>query len=169
MPLKATLIAVALMALLSPAATDIIALNKWSAGQGHTDLILSVNIYNDNSKFVSGSNDYTVKVWSMTDYSLLHTEIFGHVITHISLHPVDNRIFVLVFDGTIKVLDPTSYAILHATTYPGGGNGNFLRFFASNSKYIIGGYDGGVPVFHIYNTATYAAIAGGATTIFTTG
>jgi|688.fasta_scaffold1326966_1 hypothetical protein len=111
----------------------------------------------------------TVKVWSMKTYSLLHTETFAHIITHISLHPVDNRIFVLVFDGTIKVLDPNTYTTLHATTYPGTGNGNFLRFFASNSKYVISGYDTTNPVFHIYNAVTYAAIAGGAITTFASG
>jgi hypothetical protein len=108
----------------------------------------------------------TVKVWSITTYNLLHTETFADIVTHISLHPVDNRIFILVFDGTIKVLDPNSYAALHTGSYPGSGNGNFLRFFASNSKYVISGYDNTNPVFHIYNAVTYAAIAGGATTTF---
>lgn len=148
---------------------DLVALKQWPANSAHTDIVISVNIYNDNTKFVSGSNDQTVKIWSMQDYSLLHTETFSSLVTHISLHPVDNRIFILIFDGTIKVLDPNSYTALHTGVYPGGGNGNFLRFFASNSKYIIGGFDTTVPVFHIYSTTSYTAVAGGATTIFTSG
>ncbi len=54
--------------------------------------------------------------------------------------------------------------------YPNSGNGNYLRFFASNTKYILGGYDGaGSPEFHIYDSTTYLPIAGGATTIFGAG
>ena len=68
------------------------------------------------------------------------------------------------------MLDPNNYAALHTGTYPtAGGNGNFLRFFSANSKYIIGGYDTTIPVFHIFNSATYAAVAGGATTAFASG
>lgn len=150
--------------------SDLVALHQWTANVAHTDQVISINIYNDNSRFVSGSNDFIVKVWSMTDYSLLHTQLFGNLITHISLHPVDNRIFILVYDGTIKVLDPNTFAPLHTGTYPNSGNGNYLRFFSSNSKYILGGYDGATnPIFHIYNAATYLPIAGGATTTFTSG
>lgn len=82
---------------------------------------------------------------------------------------MDNRIFILVFNGVIKVLDPNNFTSLHTGTYPGGGNGNYLRFFSSNSKYIIGGYDTTFPIFHIYNSNTYASIAGGATTDFVSG
>lgn len=106
----------------------------------------------------------------MTDFSLIYSETFANTITHISLHPVDNCIFILVFDGTIKVLDPTTYLMLHTDSYPtGGGNGNFLRFFSSNSKYVISGFDLGVPKLHIYDSTTYASIAGGPTTSFASG
>lgn len=53
--------------------SDLVALHQWTANVAHTDQVISINIYNDNSRFVSGSNDFIVKVWSMTDYSLLHT------------------------------------------------------------------------------------------------
>ena len=83
------------------------------------------------------------------------------------MHPLDNRIFILVNDGVIKVLDPNTYAVLHSTTYPASGAGYYLKFFSNNTKYIIGGYDITFPKFHIYNASTYAVIAGGATTTFT--
>lgn len=76
----------------------------------------------------------------------------------------------MVFDGTIKVLDPNNYAALHTATYPTAlGNGNFLRFFSSNSKYIMSGYDVSNPIFHIFDATSYASIAGGATTTFFAG
>lgn len=52
---------------------EMVALKQWGPGVAHTDLTISANIYNDNSKFVTGSNDRTVKIWSLQDYSLLHT------------------------------------------------------------------------------------------------
>lgn len=59
--------------ILTGVSAEMVALKQWAAGAAHNDLINSVNIYNDNSKFVSGSKDFKVKIWSMTDYSLLHT------------------------------------------------------------------------------------------------
>ncbi len=140
-----------LVLVLTVVSAGMVALKHWAAGAAHTDIINTVSIYNDNSKFVSGSNDRTVKVWSMTDFSLIF-----------------NRIFILVLDGTIKVLDPITYLMLHTESYPtGGGNGNFLRFFSSNSKYVISGFDLGVPKLHFYDSTTYASIAGGPFTTFT--
>ena len=157
-----------LVLVLTVVSAGMVALKHWAAGAAHTDIINTVSIYNDNSKFVSGSNDRTVKVWSMTDFSLIFSETFANIITHISLHPADNRIFILVLDGTIKVLDPITYLMLHTESYPtGGGNGNFLRFFSSNSKYVISGFDLGVPKLHFYDSTTYASIAGGPFTTFT--
>jgi len=136
----------------------------WAVNAGHAQQVNSVCFYNDNSKMVSGSKDNKVKVWSMADYSLLHTETLSDEVIFVALHPVDNRIFILVFDGTIKVLDPNTYGVLRTDTYPGGGAGNTLSFFSSNTKYVITGYDTTFPVYHIYNAVTYAAVAGGATT-----
>lgn len=49
------------------------ALKQWNSGLMHTGLVVDVQFYNDNTKFVTGSKDHTVKIWSMSDYSLLHT------------------------------------------------------------------------------------------------
>lgn len=59
-----------------------------------------------------------------------------------SLHPIDNRIFVLGYFGEIDVYDPNTYASLSTDTYPNGGAGNFLRFIANNTKFIVGGFSG---------------------------
>lgn len=48
---------------LTVVSADMVVLKHWAAGAAHTDIINTVSIYNDNSKFVSGSNDRTVKVW----------------------------------------------------------------------------------------------------------
>lgn len=52
---------------------NLVALHQWAAGGAHTSQTIQINIYNDNSRFVSGSNDFNVKIWSLADYSLLHT------------------------------------------------------------------------------------------------
>lgn len=86
---------------------------------------------------------------------------------HVNLHPVDNRIFILFMSGNIRVVDPITYEILHVGSYPtGGGYGRSLQFFSSNSKYAISGYDLDEPIIHIFDSTTYALIAGGPTTIF---
>ncbi len=104
----------------------------------------------------------------METYELLFTKTYADVITYVGLHPVDNRIFVVVFNGIIEVFDPNNYNSLTSFPYPGvGTNGNFIQFFSSNSKFVVSGYeDSSSPILHIYNANTYAPIAGGPTTIF---
>ena len=80
--------------------------------------------------------------------------------THVSLHPDDNRIFVLVYDGTIAVMDPDNYTIIHSDTYPAsGGNGNYLRFLDDGDRYIISGYDGdSSPDYYIFYDSNYSQL-----------
>lgn len=99
------------------------------------------------------------------NFSLLYQEQFPDDVTHITLHPVDNRIFVYLFDGTISVLDPNNYSTIHTDTYPGvNGNANYMRFFELNEKYIIGGYDDGSnPYYYTYFTDNYTLLQNNAT------
>ena len=60
-----------LVLILTAASAQMFTIKQWAAGDAHTDFITSVRIYNDNSKFVSGSRDTYLSVWSMTDFSLL--------------------------------------------------------------------------------------------------
>lgn len=160
------LLSLSLLLLLT--SSDLVKLKEWNNNAAHSDLIVTVAIYNDNSKFVTGSEDRKVKVWSMDTHELLFTKVYADIITYVGLHPVDNRIFIVVFSGTVEVLDPNSYNSLTTFTYPGAGtNGNFIQFFSSNSKFVLSGYDDpSSPILHIYNANTYALIAGGPTTIF---
>lgn len=54
--------------LISVVLADMVKVKEWTAGQAHSDQINAVAIYNDNSKFVTGSKDYYVKIWSMETY-----------------------------------------------------------------------------------------------------
>lgn len=76
------------------------------------------------------------------------------------LHPVDNRIFVLVYDGTISVHDPTTYAVLRTITHP-TGNGNYMTFDTANNRFLIGGYDGAgaAPSIHYYDSTSYTHLS----------
>ena len=56
----------------------------------HGDLLITASFYNDNSRYVTGSDDNTVKIWSMADHSLLRTLTYGDVILNVGLHPVTN-------------------------------------------------------------------------------
>ena len=87
--------------------------------------------------------------------------------THVSLHPVDNRIFVLVYDGTMVVMDPDNYTIIHSDVYPNdGGNGNYLRFLDSGDKYIVSGYDlDSSPDYYTFYDGNYSLVGGANTTI----
>lgn len=77
----------------------------------------------------------------METHELLFTKTYTDYVTYVGVHPVDNRIFVVVFNRIIEVLDPNNYSSLTSFQYPGGGNnGNFLQFFSSNSKFVVSGY-----------------------------
>lgn len=149
---------------------SMIKIKQWTTGQAHSDQINAIAIYNDNSKFVTCSKDNTVKIWSVQTFLLLHTEPLGDDVTHISLHPVDNRIFILDYLGTLKVLNPYTYATLHSSTYHTTA-GNYIQFFDNNNKFVVGGYDSGTvnPALQIYNANTYAWIRSGTTTSFGVG
>jgi WD40 repeat protein len=48
-------------------------LNPYKIINAHTALVTSVKISNDGTFFISGSQDYKVKVWSTSTWSTLHT------------------------------------------------------------------------------------------------
>lgn len=146
---------------------DMIKMKEWAAGQAHTDQINAIAFYNDYSKFVTGSKDWKVKIWSMDTYQLLHEYTCTEVVTYINIHPTNNKIFILVWDGAIVVLDPNTYTVLNpGGTYQTGYGANSLQFFSDNTKFIAGGYDSSTanPAYHIYNANTYAWIRRGAET-----
>lgn len=95
---------------------------------------------------------------------MLHQMTFSDYVMNVGLHPVDNRIFVLVYDGNIFVYDPVTYAQIHTFTYP-TYNANYILFEKYTDRFILGGYDGAgvVPNLYFYNATTYASITSVAT------
>ena len=75
----------------------------------HGDLVITASIYNDNSRYVTGSNDNTVKIWSMADHSLITTLTYSDFINNVGLHPITNDLYILVNDGTISIVDSETY------------------------------------------------------------
>lgn len=141
---------------------------KWSSAEAHSELTTTVNFYKDNSKMVTGSNDNTVKIWSVDGLNVVQTLTFADDVTHVSLRPTDNRIYVLVYDGTIEMYDPDTYTLVGSsqTHLSGAGNGNYIRFYDSYTKFVLGGYDGATPSYHKYDADTLAYIGPGASSSY---
>ena len=126
-------------------------------------MIATLSFYKDGSRFVTGSNDMKMKVWSMSDFSNVFTRTPDYTasVMHISLHPDDGRIFVLTYDGLIEVIDPDTYATLSSTSMAGGAAGYYLRFVDSNTKYVVGGFDNvaGNNNLHVFDCTTYSLLS----------
>jgi|688.fasta_scaffold1029967_1 WD40 repeat protein len=133
---------------------------------GHTDLVTTVSFFNDNLRMVTGSNDYTVKIWDLTNYTLITQLNFSDYIMNVAIHPTDNRIFVLVYDGTIAVHDGTTYLLITSFTYP-TTNGNYMVIDPINDKFYVGGYEGAgiAPEIYVYSCTSYALLSQFTTTL----
>lgn len=126
---------------------------------GHTDQVTTASFFSDNQRMITGSNDYSVKIWSLVNFSVLHTITHIDLIMNVGLHPADNRIFVLVFDGNIYVYHQTTYAPLQTITF-GGPNPNYMVFDTANNRFIVGGLESsGSPKIHFYDSTSYAHLS----------
>ena len=126
-------------------------------------MIATLSFYEDGSRLVTGSNDMTMKIWSMSDFSNVFTRTPDYTasVMHISLHPDDGRIFVLTYDGFLEVFDPDTYTALYSNYLPGGDAGYYLRFIDSNTKFVFGGFDGtpGNNQLHVFDCSTYLPVS----------
>lgn len=52
---------------------DFISSDQYTNASAHSDLVTTASFYNDNSKYVTGSNDNTLKIWDLDTNALLHT------------------------------------------------------------------------------------------------
>src|SRR5258708_13532276 len=84
-------------------------------GTPYTDYVWSVAWSPDGSRFVSGTGpfDDAVKVWDSASGSIIHT-LRGHAATAYSVawSPDDSRVASGSGDGTIKVWDPNTGALM---------------------------------------------------------
>lgn len=126
---------------------------------GHSSLVTTASFFNDRLRFVTGGNDNTTKVWSLTNFTLLANLSFNDYVMNVALHPIDNRIFVAVFDGTIGIYNGTTYSSIINITHP-NYNANYITFDPSGGTFIFGGFDGSglSPIVYIYNSTTYTQI-----------
>ena len=140
--------------------------NRYFNTAGHSSLVTTASFFLDRQRFITGSNDSTVKIWALGNSTLLHTLTQADSVTNVGLHPVDNRIFVLVYNGEINVYDGNNYSLIQPLVHPAGA-GNYIAFTPTGDKFMIGGFDGFsvAPVIYIYDSATYAQIDSFATTL----
>lgn len=106
-------------------------------------MVVTASFFSDNQRMITGSNDQSFKIWSLVNFSVLHTITYTDIIMNIGLHPTDNRIFVLVFDGNIYVYHQTTYALLQTIDFT-GQNPNYIAFDTANNKFIVGGLADGI-------------------------
>lgn len=129
-------------------------------------MVTTASFFSDGVRWITGSKDRKVQIWSISTSTKLHELSFGDEIMNVGLHPVDNRIFVIVYDGNINIFDPTTYAPITSFTHP-NGNGNYIVFDVPNNRFIIGGYDGAgsAPMLHFYDATSYALVTSVATNL----
>jgi WD40 repeat protein len=76
---------------------------------------------------------------------MITSHSYADIVTNVNIHPTDKRIFVSLFDGTVSILDGTTFTQITSYTYPNTGNGNSIVFPKYQSFYYAGGYDGTAP------------------------
>ncbi|KJU82397.1 repeat-containing protein [Candidatus Magnetobacterium bavaricum] len=91
--------------------------------QGHSGYVRSVAISQDGTKIVSGSDDNTVKVWDMTNGSMINT-LQGHsgYVPSVAISPDGTKIVSGSDDNTVNVWDMT--------------NGNMINTLQGHSGYV---------------------------------
>lgn len=129
----------------------------------------TVSFFSDKQRMITGGQDNTVRIWSLTNFTVIHSLPFTDWIQNIGLHPADNRIFVVVIDGTVNVYNGNTYAPITTINHPSQGSGgyaNYMAFDVVGDRFIIGGYDGAAsaPKLYYYNSADYSAIPGSTVT-----
>jgi eukaryotic-like serine/threonine-protein kinase len=107
----------------------------------HTDQVTSVAWSPDSTQVVSGSYDYTVKVWDITSRELLTTfqSPQGHtdVVTSVAWSPDGTRVASGSWDKTIKVWNIATGTLI--ATYSGHTHAVSAVAWSYDSKYIISG------------------------------
>jgi len=87
----------------------------------------------------------------------------------VNVHPTDKRIFVCLFDGTVSVLDGTSFLQINTYVYPNLGFGNSIVFPRFQNFYYAGGNDLTTAKIHKFDSTTYAQSGTGVATTYASG
>ncbi len=79
----------------------------------HTKWVWSVAVTPDGSKIVSGSSDFTIKIWSLYDGGLIRT-LNGHTgtVQSVAVSPDGSKIASGSLDYTIKIWNPSDGALI---------------------------------------------------------
>lgn len=76
--------------------------------EGHSDGVLSVSFSPDGTRIISGSNDETVRVWSVTTGTeIIPSLVYNGVIASVAMSPDGTRIVSGSYDDKLQVWDAT--------------------------------------------------------------
>jgi WD40 repeat protein len=105
---------------------------------GHTDVVLSVACSPDGQYIVSGSKDYTMRVWDTTTGAQRHV-MSGHSapVFRVAFSPNGEWIVSASLDHTIRVWDAATGA--HHHTMEGHADAVSVAAFSPNGQFIVSG------------------------------
>jgi WD40 repeat protein len=75
----------------------------------HSAAIVSAIVSPDHTFFVTGAAEHNVKVWDYSTKALITTLTYLDVVTNINIDSVSNMIFISVIDGTVSIVDSSTF------------------------------------------------------------
>ncbi|CAG9330653.1 unnamed protein product [Blepharisma stoltei] len=135
--------------------------NKWEfLLEGHQNRVNCMQLTSDNQCLVTGSDDYTVKIWNLANQSLIVT-LNGHSGEVLCVKITDDRKFIISssFDRTIRIWkfgDWKNEIILrgHLNAV------NCLELMKDTSNIVSGSWDGTLKVWSIKSKSLIATLSG---------
>jgi WD40 repeat protein len=111
--------------------------------KGHTDVLTSMAYSPDGRFLLTGSQDKSLKLWSITTGTIVRTIANAHdaYVYVVAYSPDGKKIASGSYDGTVKVWDAMNYTLLHQ--FKVGAEPIYSLTFANNN-YILAGSTQGV-------------------------
>lgn len=116
---------------------------------GHLATVSSVEMNNDMTKIISGSNDGTIKIWNEDTGELIHS-INAHngYTKDVKIDPTANRFASCGTDSTIKIWDLNTFELINILKkYL--GKINTISYHYSGNYIACGGFDNNIYIWDI--------------------
>jgi WD40 repeat protein len=112
--------------------------------KGHTDVLTSMAYSSDGRFLLTGSQDKSLKLWSITTGTILRTIVNAHdaYVYAVAYSPDGKKLASGSYDGTVKIWDAMNYTLLHQ--FKVGAEPIYSLTFAPNSNTILAGSAQGV-------------------------
>jgi len=127
---------------------------------GHKGAVWSASLNHDATKAVTGSADYTVKIWDATNGSELRSVTHKHIVKSVAFSPDSTRIIAACQDGLLAISDVAkSDATPIILAHQAGCGVRRAIWFDENA--IITGSSDGVTIWDVRaSKAAHRALAG---------